>query len=243
MKHPRIEMTFFCMVKTTYPISNENSFPRGTNSWKTRYLCTRFAEKENCWIILLPIQNQTSFFYSNSNVNKKRKPRSIWGLRYHLTEIQYSKRIPTPLWYETYFYYFTVSVLFGSKNNLYSQTNWDRLKTLRYQYIKDIKGKYLKNKWFGLTNHLDKESPLPFGSCNLVVVVEPSKQYRNPLTSFSYSLLIPLPTFQPWVGSLPCAEKISTKGPPCNTIPPSIIRLSRLSTFIRKSNNVHVHVR
>lgn len=174
---------------------------------------------------------------------KKRKPWSIWELRYHLTEIQYSKRIPTPLWYETYFYYFTVSVLFGSKNNLCSQTNWDCLKTLRYQYIQDIKGKYLKNKWFGLTNHLDKESPLPFGSCNLVVVVEPSKQYRNPLTSFSYSLLIPLPTFQPWVGSLPCAEKISTKGPPCNTIPHSIIKLSRQSTFIRKSNNVHVHVR
>lgn len=126
---------------------------------------------------------------------------------------------------------------------IYSQTNWDCLKTLRYQYIQDIKGKYLKNKWFGLTNHLDKESPLPFGSCNLVVVVEPSKQYRNPLTSFSYSLLIPLPTFQPWVGSLPCAEKISTKGPPCNTIPHSIIKLSRQSTFIRKSNNVHVHLR
>lgn len=77
------------------------------------------------------------FFKSNSNVNKKRKPRSIWGLRYHLTEIQYSKRIPTPLWYETYFYYFTVSVLFSSKNNLYSQTNWDCLKTLRYQCIQD----------------------------------------------------------------------------------------------------------
>lgn len=79
MKHPRIEMNFFCMVKTTYPISNENSFPRGTNSWKTRYLCTRFAEKGNRWIILLPIQNQTSFFKSNSNVNKKKKTTKYLG--------------------------------------------------------------------------------------------------------------------------------------------------------------------
>lgn len=108
----------------------------------------------------------------------------------------------------------------------------DNRATLQYQYC-SIQKIYCKRHQMAIT--FTKESLLPFGSCNLVVVVEPSKQYRNPLTSFSYSLLIPLPTFQPWVGSLPCAEKISTKGPPCNTNPHIIIKMSGLfSKYISK---------
>ena len=47
-----LHMSLTLWRKESYPISKENSFPLGTNSWKTRYLWTRLAGNKKLHYII-----------------------------------------------------------------------------------------------------------------------------------------------------------------------------------------------